>query len=452
MSSDTSYSRLAETRLVCLVFDSDSQYFACRNLVPYFSRAGWRLKFIVLGSFDYAGMAEAGIEILRVASMAELKKLPELLACDVIGPYLSGSKLRSIWSVVNGYFAETGTRPLLFCGYNGLIIQGFEDGVSWRTGYDLIALNSPEDRNKAIALDDHCAVAHSGLMPIIGIDRTNKSCRLETGSSGEAWRSHKQVVFAEQVLFPESNNEKFYLYSHLVRIAMENPDWQIVIKPRTLPGGKTFHQQEEHISNFIHKRFILPKNLSIRYEPLAEILLDSTALLSISSTAFFDAVGLGVPAYILSDFGISNTYGTHYFHGSGCSICVAEISRLTPELFAHRPSDEWLRFKGFSPEFSPMAIVEGLDKLITEGTATMPLAAFNIEQRLLAAPAVLPMDCLTLRAKLDRLFRNKSGKRPKSIRRVLARLRRKFWHYGRTLLGGPSPKTLQDESEGPADV
>lgn len=452
MILDPVHSKKVSLRVACLVFDSDSQYFACRNLVPYFTAAGWSLKFVVVGDFDYPGMKDGGISILRVQSIDEIWKLPELKTCDAIGPYLPGSRLRSIWNGVNDSFSKTGTRPLLFTGYNGLILNLFEEGISWRIGYDLIALNSPEDHMKTVAFEEHSTLERSGLMPIIGIDRTNKWNMPPAGTSRTSWQEAKQIVFAEQVLFPKFDHEKFYLYSQLVRIALANPDWQIVIKPRTRPDGETFHRQNEHISRFILQRFILPENLTISYEPLDEILRASTALLSISSTAFFDAVGQGVPSYILSDFGISSNYGTHYFHGSGCSICLSEIDKLSPELFDHRPSEDWLRFKGFSSQFSPMAIVAGLDDLIAAGISKTPLAPHDVEQRLMPAAANLPLESLTVKSRLYRLFQDQGGRRPKTIKRSVARLRRKFVDLIRARPGGTSEAIRNEADDGSSDT
>lgn len=423
MMGHPSQPKATMTRRACLVFDSDSQYFACRNLVSHFVAADWKIKFVIVGVFAHAEIDIPGTEIVRIASVSEVCQLPEVMSCDALGAYLTGSKLRGIWSGVSDYFSRTGTRPLLFTGYNGVILRLFEDGLSWRGGYDLISLNSPEDHMKAAAFGDHSTLENFTLMPIIGIDRTSPSA-ITARDGTSSWRAMKQIVFAEQVLFPKSAYEKFYLYSHLLRIALANPDWQIVIKPRTLPGSETFHRQDEHISDFIRKRFILPINFQLRYEPLDEILRASTVLLSISSTAFFDALGQSVPAYTLSDFGISSAYGTHFFHGSGCTLCLADVTKLSHDLFGNRPSQEWLEFKGFSSRFSPASIVTGLGDLLEAGSSKIPLPAYDTEQRLLAAPAQIPAKYLKIRIKIGLLLLDQSGKSPKTIRRFIARLRR----------------------------
>jgi hypothetical protein len=384
-------------RRACLIFDSDSQYFACLNLVPYFTAAGWSLKFVVAGGFEPpASPLISPTDILRIREVEEIWQLPDLAACEAIGAYLPGSKLRRVWAEVDERFRREGKRPLLFTGYNGVVLVKFEEGISWRTGYDIIAMNSPEDREKALAFNSHCANPQTVPMPIVGINRTRKKACGWAPDSDPAWERSKRLIFAEQVLFPEGGHEKFYLYSHFLRLALANPEWDIVIKPRTLPGETTFHRQREHVSRFIARKFVLPPNMRICYDPLDELVPSSTVLLSISSTAFFDAVGFGIPAFTLSDFGISNIYGTQFFHGSGCTICLADLAKLSAGLFNRRPSEDWLEFKGFDSAFSPANVVSGLEELLASGTGSTAPLPYETEQRLLAPPAEIPPEFRTV--------------------------------------------------------
>lgn len=428
--------QLNQARQVCLVFDSDSQYFACRNLVDWFRKAGWSVKFAVLGEFRPPATAGvANLEIIRIDDLDELWKLPQTAGVDAIGAYLPGSKLRRLWHGAEAHFLQKGTRPLLFTGYNGVVLQKFQDGISWRGGYDLIALNSIEDHQKAVAFSSHSKLERPALMPIIGINRTDKPSKVSVTRS-PFWESRKKVVFAEQVLFPRSQGEKFTLYSHLVRIAAENPDWQVVVKPRTLPDSSTFHRQADHISQFISRNFVLPVNMTVCYDSLDQVLKESTVLLSISSTAFFDAIGLGVPSYTISDFGISSSYGTHFFHGSGCTICLSSITRLSHDHFRDYPSPEWLEFKGFSPRFSPATIVVGLEELIAIGRAKTSPIPFEAGQRLLGPPAVLPDHYLARKSRWVRwIEKSRPGevsKPPPSIRRIVARFRHRTIGFFKT--------------------
>jgi hypothetical protein len=424
-------------RRACLVFDSDSQYFACRNLVQSFLSSGWSLQLIAIGDFEPPhSELHASLPLIRIPDPESLRNLSEAANCDALGVYLPGSKLRQVWFRNQEIFTSSRVRPLLFTGFNGVVLHKFEDGLSWRCGYDLIALNSPEDHAKAISFGD---MTGGALMPIIGINRTLKS----PTDSSSTWNSRKKIVFAEQVLFPASNPEKFYLYSQLIRLALNSPEWEIVIKPRTLPTKRTFHRQAEHVSHFLSRTFVLPKNLTISYQPLEQLLEDSTALISISSTAFFDAIGLGIPAFTLSDFGVNSAYGTHYFHKSGCTICLSEIEHLSRETFNRRPTEDWLAFKGFSQDFSPQALVAGIEDRIQAGhhhTAPIPV---DPQQRVMGKAADIPPQHLAPRPTAWRLFdmKNRSPEQtPATIGKMLARTRRRIVNYlGSSGTTGPKP-------------
>lgn len=416
-------------RRVFLIFDSDSQYFACKSLVPQFLRSGWVVEFVILGDFKTPDTNElSGVSVTRVETVDDVWAVPNLGACDAIGAYLPGSRLRIIWNQACAYYESHGRRPLLFTGYNGVVLERFEDGISWRSGFDIIALNSPEDLEKANAFAGHSTIQRPTLMPIVGINRNEKALDPKLGFVSN-WENLRQVVFAEQVLFPRGVREKFYLYSQLIRIALENPDWEVIVKPRTLPGGTTFHRQTDHISEFISRHFALPSNMRIRYEPLDKILKETTVLFSISSTAFFDAVSMGVPSYVLSDFGISTNYGTHYFHGCGCTICLADIGQLSHDLFRATPSNAWLEFKGFSSQFTPANIVQELNRLIDAGKNCAPLIPVETEQRLTAEPADIPEEYLVRQSLWTRLTESPNHRiarrPPPTFRKALARLKRK---------------------------
>ncbi len=370
------------------VFDSDSQFIACENVLSGFDLEVWNITFVILGDFEHNEFPES-IRVVKIRSVAELFE-NEIITTetDVLGVYLTGSKLREIRVLTDAFFQANGVRPIIFTGYNGVVLQKFEEGFSWRCGYDLIAMNSEEDRLKAEQFLAYRSPAKQSILPVIGIKRI----RLAPQDQQEATcRMHlKQIVFAEQVIFPATVKEKAALYCQLVRIALLNPDWNILIKSRTLPGLKTFHKQDQHISGFLQSYFKLPSNLSITYQSLNELLPNSSALLSVSSTAFFDGLSHSVPSFTISDFGISSAYGTHYFYGSGCMIRLADISVLSPELFQATPSQEWLMLKGFSDELTPHSLVSQIDQLLDSGHRCSELPEMVDEQQLAITPFHIP--------------------------------------------------------------
>ena len=79
---------------------------------------------------------------LRHQSLAQLLRDRRLLSVDAIGVFLTGSKLNDIRLALQ----QERQRPLLFCGFNGVVLDHFIEGVSWRLGYDLICLSGPRDQ------------------------------------------------------------------------------------------------------------------------------------------------------------------------------------------------------------------------------------------------------------------------------------------------------------------
>ncbi len=286
---------------------------------------------------------------------------------EVFGVFLTGSDIRKFWEFTGHYFVENGRRPVIFAGYNGIVLEKFEEGLAWRCGYDFIAMNSPADHRRATRFLEQLREPEVSSLATIGIRRGRENRPLQIANS-----TKKQIVFAEQVIFPAKQSEKFYLYGHLVRLAASNPQWEIVIRPRTLPEDVTFHRQRMHISEFLGRHFRLPSNLTISYQPLNELLEHATALISVSSTAFFDAITKNVPAFVISDFGLKNSYGTHYFHGSGCLINLGDLENLDEFDFSILPDEDWLLESGFSDELSPDVLVKLLESDELEDLKSRP--------------------------------------------------------------------------------
>ena len=79
---------------------------------------------------------------LRHQNLAPLLRDQRLKSFDAIGVFLTGSKLNDIRVALQ----RDRQRPLLFCGFNGVVLDHFIEGVSWRLGYDLICLSGPRDQ------------------------------------------------------------------------------------------------------------------------------------------------------------------------------------------------------------------------------------------------------------------------------------------------------------------
>lgn len=142
-----------------LVADSDSQLLACQALARFGSEHTVR---ITVNAIPREGTPEAVLQGLeRIGPVWRLGPR-ELLAdrrldqFDAIGVYLTGSKLAEFRSTyqLSRQSLGRGVRPL-FCGFNGVVLERFEEAISWRLGYDLICLNGPRDQARLDLLLRH---------------------------------------------------------------------------------------------------------------------------------------------------------------------------------------------------------------------------------------------------------------------------------------------------------
>ena len=111
------------------------------------------------------------------------------------------------------------------------------------------------------------------------------------------------------------------------------------------PHEKTFHETKFHLQDIKKEFRNLPKNLIISYEPLPSLLKKTDIFSTLSSTALFEALGEGVPSFVVSDYAIKNSFGSHVFFGAGTPVSLATIEDLD-EMESYRINDKWLEWVG----------------------------------------------------------------------------------------------------------
>ena len=136
--------------------------------------------------------------------MARLLRDRRVQSFDAIGVFLTGSKLNDIRLALQ----QEHQRPLLFCGFNGVVLDHFIEGVSWRLGYDLICLSGPRDQNALEQLVAGTPFAQQQTV-LTGLRRNAPT----TGLVPLTQRP-RRLVFAEQVIMPASTSEQ----ARLVRL------------------------------------------------------------------------------------------------------------------------------------------------------------------------------------------------------------------------------------------
>ena len=339
-----------------LIADSDSQLLACDALCRFSDDQPVALTINVI---PREGTPQALLDrmgqrgTLWHQELAPLLRDPRILEMDAIGVFLTGSKLNDIRLALD----RLGKRPLLFCGFNGVVLEHFVEGISWRLGYDLICLSGPRDQERLSQLLAHTPFRHQRTV-LTGLRRNTPG---HQPLIARALRP-KRLVFAEQVIMPATTEERSRMVRILAGLAERSPQWELLIKPRIAPGQATFHDVETHISSTVRDTLgVPPANLRIDYRPLPELLRTSRWLATLSSTAFFDALDFGCSPLVMADLGLQPRYGGHVFAGSGVWRCFDDISSLDAlerELPTANP--EWLAWMGYGETHGPDALLEAI--------------------------------------------------------------------------------------------
>ena len=345
---------------VLLVADSDSQLLACQALTRFGDE---RDVCFTVNAIPREGTPASVLQALERSGPLWRFTLRQLLAdrrldgFAAIGVYLTGSKLAEFRSTYH-LSREQQRRPRrpLFCGFNGVVLERFEEAIAWRLGYDLICLNGPRDQARLELLLRHTPFQGQRTV-LTGLGRQRPQ---EPGAERP-----RRMVFAEQVVMPAALAERRRLVRILARLARRSPEWELLIKPRVAPHESTFHAVDTHISHTLQESLgSPPANLQLSYAPLPELLSRSKLISTVSSTALFDALDLGCRAVVMDDFGLRHDLGTPFFAGSGLLRSLARAEDLDSlAAAAADPDPAWLYWVGYHPAFSPANLLEALVQL-----------------------------------------------------------------------------------------
>ena len=347
-----------------LIGDCDSQLLACEALCQFPEYLNVE---VTINAIPRDGTPESILQRAQALGtlwrfeMGQLVTHPDLYQFDAIGIYLTGSKISDFRLAFS--LLSRSVRPLLFCGFNGVVLEKFLEGMSWRLGYDLICLNGPRDQD---ALHQMVMGSPFAEQPTVltGLRRN--------GGRGPRPIPHnkrrRQMVFAEQVVMPCDERDRADMVRILADLARRSPDWEVLIKPRIATDESTFHQTEAHISTTMLQSIGQPPcNFRLDYRPLPELLGQSRLMATVSSTAFFDALDFGCKPVVMADFGMNPANGSHVFAGSGVwrqLDAVEDLNALDEDV--GQPNPEWLAWMGYGREWKPEQLIISLQQLKTK--------------------------------------------------------------------------------------
>ncbi len=278
---------------------------------------------------------------IRQHSWSELTALlGELSQFDALVLGLDGRRTRQLQLALRSQWASCGQRPLLISAYPGILFRHQLEGMMDRSAIDLLCLNSELDaqlyRNACEALDSSWDnVLVSGL-PILWPLQPRQT--MPEGAS---------IVFFEQPSVPNNPIQRRYLCRQLALLAKAWPDHPVIFKPRTSGIEATLHRHHGEMARRIAKLKLKQPNLRISYKPSLKLLQKCGCAITVSSTAALEAMAMGVSTRIVTDLGVNETLGNHYFVASGA---LADFDAIIRDPFTPRHRESWVHSHGMQPE------------------------------------------------------------------------------------------------------
>ncbi len=204
-------------------------------------------------------------------------------------------------------------RPVVVTGYVGVVYEKLADGLLLRHGADVVLANSRYDAERFRSVyegvgADASAVTECAL-PFLG----------GAPYQGPSPERPFTVTFAAQPSVPASRGDRSYLLRRAVQHARLHPEREVLIKLRSKPGEHTTHIEEQPYQKLAAKLpGGLPPNCRLVYGHMGEVLDRTDLLVTVSSTAALESLHRSVPTALLTDLGVREVLGNHYFLGSGC--------------------------------------------------------------------------------------------------------------------------------------
>jgi hypothetical protein len=259
-------------------------------------------------------LTEIGIvpDTRREVTAAELVDDEELSAADVVVLATVGGTTLALAHSLGIAWEGRERRPVTVTGYVGVVYEKMVDGLMTRAGTDLVLANSAYDADRF-----RSAFASVGVDPDSVVE-----CALPF-LGGEPYVPSTErpftLTFAVQPSVPKGRESRLKLLERAAAHARRHPDRLVLMKLRSLPGEHTTHVEADPYQVLIEKLTEpAPANLRLVYGNMGEVLDHTDLLVTVSSTAALESMHRGIPTAILTDFGVREAHGNHYFVHSGC--------------------------------------------------------------------------------------------------------------------------------------
>jgi len=278
---------------------------------------------------------------IRQHEWSQLRELrTELAQLDALVLGLDGRRTRETQLLLQSAWGEQASRPVLVSAYPGILFRHQLEGMMDRSGADLLCLNGEGDAQlyrqacAAMGLDSDNAEV-TGLPILWSLEP-----RLQVPEAAS-------IVFFEQPSVPDNPIQRKYICRRLADLARAWPDHPVIFKPRTSKVEATLHRHHGEMSSRVEKLARRIPNLQISYKPSLALLKQCGCAITVSSTAAMEAMALGVSTRIVSDLGVNESLGNHYFLGSGA---LADFDAIIRDPFSPRHDPAWAERQGHRPD------------------------------------------------------------------------------------------------------
>lgn len=267
---------------------------------------------------------------------------------DVILLAATGPVVQAILSF--GFLRRAGRRPVLVTGLPGISVPATERAIEFRAGCDLFIVHSHREVDEFAALAEKLRIPITfGLATLPFIRQAQEEADDSAGQSDPAQSDPvatprpertSKIIFAAQAKVPEELADRQQV---LRSFAALPADRRVVIKLRALPGEQQTHRERlpypELWDDLVRTEGLDADRIGFAGGSMAEALADADGFVTVSSTAALEAIGLGVPILVLSDFGVSAEAINEVFIGSGCLGTLDDLA----EDGLRQPRLGWLR-------------------------------------------------------------------------------------------------------------
>ncbi|GAB3118084.1 hypothetical protein GCM10027160_29640 [Streptomyces calidiresistens] len=275
-------------------------------------------------------ISEVGIvpDTSRSVDCADLLEDPACAEADLLVLGVTGGSVMTVLHGLSLRWADRTRRPIVVTGYVGVAYENQVDGTMLRIGSDVVLANSAHDADLfrevyAGVGADPGAIVESALPYLDGAPWDPAAAGRDRPFT---------VCFAVQPSVPAGRGDRLSLLRRLRHHALLHPDREVLVKLRNRPDEGVTHVERHSYQKLFEELPDRPANLSLRYGDMGEILDRTDLLVTVSSTAAMEAVHRGIPAAIITDYGIREAHGNHFFVGSGLLASFTDLdSGLVPK-------------------------------------------------------------------------------------------------------------------------